>query len=126
MPRSGSAQLVFFAGIGGPALLLTDNFEAIRAYNTSDSYALAAGRLADRIAGAGPLARPWPKAAVLTVPERQEVHRRLTALGLYAGTPDGKFGAQTRDAVRRFQLARGMVADGYADRTVLTALQSQR
>ena len=45
------------------------------------------------------------------------------ALDLYAGTPDGKFGAQTRDAVRRFQISRGMVPDGYADGSVLEALR---
>ena len=87
---------------------------------------MAVGRLSDRVAGGGPLFQPWPAGPVLTLAVRQEVHRRLAALGLYSGTPDGKFGAQTRDAVRRFQLARGMVADGYADGKVLAALRQGR
>lgn len=119
------AQLFLPAGLAGPAFLLGANFEAIRAYNTSDAYALAVGRLADRISGAAAPARAWPTGPVLTQGERQEVHRRLAALGFYAGTPDGKFGALTRDAVRRFQLAHRLVPDGYADAAVLKALRAE-
>jgi lytic murein transglycosylase len=125
LPRSGEGRLFLPAGIEGPAFLLTENFEAIRAYNTSDAYALAIGHLSDRLAGKGPLTRAWPTGPVLGQAEREEVHRRLAALGLYRGTPDGKFGAQTRDAVRRFQIGRGMVADAYADAEVLAALRSE-
>lgn len=124
LPADGPGQLVFFAGREGPGFLLTANFEAIRAYNTSDAYALAVGRLADRIAGAGPLVRPWPKGVSLSGDERREIHRRLASRGLYAGIPDGKFGAQTRDAVRRFQIERGAVPDGFADGAVLAALRA--
>ncbi|MDB5511665.1 MAG: lytic murein transglycosylase [Enterovirga sp.] len=124
MPGEGLGRLFLPAGIEGPALLLTENWEAIRAYNTSDAYALGIGLLADRIAGGPGLTRPWPAASVLNRDERREVHRRLAAAGLYAGTPDGKFGAQTRDAVRRFQISRGLVADGYADSEVLAALRA--
>jgi membrane-bound lytic murein transglycosylase B len=125
LPRAGEASLFLPAGIEGPAFLLTDNFEAIRAYNTSDSYALGVGLLADRIAGGNPLARAWPKGGVLSGEERREVHRRLAARGLYTGTPDGKFGAQTRDAVRRFQVGAGLLPDGYADIAVLEALRAR-
>jgi membrane-bound lytic murein transglycosylase B len=121
----GASQLVFLAGRAGPAFLLTENFEAIRAYNTSDAYALAVARLAARIAGGGALARPWPKEETLTGDERREIHRRLAARDLYAGTQDGKFGAQTRDAVRRFQIAAGLVPDGYAGRATLDALRAR-
>ena len=124
LPRAGEASLFLPAGIKGPAFLLTDNFEAIRAYNTSDAYALGVGLLANRVARAGSLTRPWPKERVLSGDERREVHNRLATLGLYAGTPDGKFGAQTRDAVRRFQITAGLVPDGYADIAVLEALRS--
>lgn len=123
LPQAGDASLFLPAGIKGPSLLLTDNFEAIRAYNTSDSYALGVGLLANRIDGSGPLTRAWPNERVLSGDERREVHNRLSALGLYSGTPDGKFGAQTRDAVRRFQINAGLVPDGYADAAVLDALR---
>ena len=123
LPGSGDASLFLPAGIAGPAFLLGVNFEALRAYNTSDSYALGVSRLADAIAGAGPLARAWPGGATLDGPERLEVQRRLVQRGLYEGVPDGRFGAKTRDAVRLFQTRTGLVADGFADRAVLDALR---
>lgn len=117
------ASLYFPAGIGGPAILLTEDFEALRAYNTSDAYALAVGVLADRIAGGGPLRRPWPAARPLSGAERREIHDRLAAAGLYQGIPDGKFGARSRDAIRHFQTARRLPADGFADPALLDALR---
>ena len=49
----------------------------VRAYNTSDSYALAVGHLADRLAGRPVLAAPWPvrdarldKAFIASIKER--------------------------------------------------------
>jgi hypothetical protein len=123
VPRPGRGRLFLPAGIEGPAFIVTDNWEAIRAYNTSDAYALAIGLLSEGVAGGPVLSRPWPSAPVLTGDERREVHRRLAALGLYKGAPDGKFGAQTRDAVRQFQLSRGLLPDGYADGDVLEALR---
>lgn len=123
LPGGGEGRLFLPAGIAGPAFLLTENWEVIRAYNTSDSYALAIGHLSDRIGGAVALRRPWPAGPGLTQAEREEVHRDLSRRGLYRGTPDGKFGAATRDAVRRFQIERGLVPDGYADRALLAALR---
>ena len=120
---SGTGRLFLPAGIGGPAFLLTENWEAIRAYNTSDSYALGIGHLADRIAGRGALSKRWPTTPALTGEQRREVHRRLAALGFYDGLQDGKFGARTRDAVRRFQLSRALTPDGYADAGLIVALR---
>jgi len=123
LPRSGLGRLFLPAGISGPAFILTENWEAIRAYNTSDAYALAIGLLSNRIAGGPALSQAWPAEAALSGEERREVHRRLAVRGHYAGIPDGKFGVQTRDAVRRFQVSRGLLPDGYADRKVLEVLR---
>lgn len=127
MPRSGEASLFLPMGVKGPAFLVTDNFEVIRTYNSSDAYALGVGYLANRMAGAGPIQRAWPSGeSVIGGPERQEVQRRLTARGLYKGEADGRHGKITRDAIRQFQQSAGLVPDGYADLAVLKALRGER
>ncbi len=124
LPRSGEANLFLPAGVRGPAFLVGDNFEVIRAYNSSDAYALGVGYLANRIGGGSPLARAWPTGeAALTHPEKEEVQKRLAKLGLYDGEADGRHGGRTRDAIRAFQLRSGLIADGYADSAVLKALR---
>lgn len=42
----------------------------------------------------------------------RRVQNRLNSLGFNSGVPDGFFGPRTTDAVRRFQLINGLVADG--------------
>jgi lytic murein transglycosylase len=124
MPTRGEGALFLPAGAKGPALLITANFEVIRAYNTSDAYALGVGFLSDRIAGSGPLRASWPvNDPILTLAERAEAQKRLAALGLYDGATDGKVGPRSRDSVRRFQLSRGLAADGYMGPAVLQALR---
>jgi lytic murein transglycosylase len=125
MPPRGEGALFLPAGVKGPALLITANFEVIRAYNTSDAYALGVGFLSDRIAGLGPLRASWPVSdPILTLAERAEVQKRLVALALYDGATDGKVGPKSRDSVRRFQLSRGLVGDGYMSPAVLQALRT--
>jgi len=46
--------------------------------------------------------------------EVRELQQRLNDLGYYAGSIDGKFGDQTESAVRAFQRANGLKADGIA------------
>src|SRR5829696_5715982 len=115
------------AAARGPASLLTENFFVIKAYNTSDSYALAVGHLGDRILGGGPIRGAWPKEAPpLSRDERVEIQRRLSKRGLLDGDADGRIGFKTRDAVRRFQLDRGLLPDGHADPAVLKELRASR
>jgi peptidoglycan hydrolase-like protein with peptidoglycan-binding domain len=54
------------------------------------------------------------------------LQQRLVSLGLYSGESDGKFGSKTREAVRNFQLQRGLVADGYANAAILRELRTVR
>lgn len=124
LPASGAGSLFLPAGAKGPALLLTDNFEAIRAYNTSDAYALAVFVLAERIAGRPGLVTPWPPDGVrLTSAQRRALQERLRAQGFYKGTVDGRFGRATRVAVHAWQVAAGwMPADGFATPALLEKL----
>jgi membrane-bound lytic murein transglycosylase B len=126
-PRSGEATLFLPGGARGPAFLITDNYNVIKTYNSSDAYALAVAHLGDRLMGGAPIQGDWPtREPQLDKDQRQEVQRRLAGLGLYAGETDGKLGSKTREAVRAFQLQRGLVADGYADVAVLRELRAVR
>ncbi|WP_238314317.1 lytic murein transglycosylase [Methylobacterium crusticola] len=120
LPETGEASLFLPGGLGGPAFLITDNFEAIRAYNTSDAYALAVGHLADRIDGAAPLSAPWPTGAPrLDQGGLADLQRALAARALYGGSLDGRAGPRLREAVRRYQIGAGLPADGYATPALL-------
>lgn len=113
---AGDASLFCPSGAAGPAFLLFQNYFVIKQYNTSDSYALALGALAQRIAGAPPLATPWPAKAVnLSRAEKLMVQAKLAELGLYDGPRDGKFGPKARDAIHAYQRRMGLEpADGFA------------
>jgi peptidoglycan hydrolase-like protein with peptidoglycan-binding domain len=83
--------------------------------------------LGDRIYGGRPIAGEWPKhEPTLDKDQREEVQRRLAAFGFYFGDPDGRLGSKTRDAVRQFQLRRGLRADGYANLALLKELRAGR
>ncbi|KQP09900.1 lytic transglycosylase [Methylobacterium sp. Leaf99] len=126
LPASGNASLFLPGGLGGPAFLITDNFEVVRAYNTSDSYALAVGHLADRLAGGPPLAAPWPSAAErLDKTGLQALQTGLAGRRLYAGEADGRAGPKLREAVRRYQIEQGLPADGYATPALLAHLKGR-
>ena len=112
------------AGARGPAFLISDNFRAISKYNNSDSYVLGVGILSDRIAGRASVQGAWPRGdAPLSNSQRTEIQRRLNALGYNAGEVDGMFGSQTAEAIRAFQIARGVTPDGYASSALLAMLR---
>lgn len=104
------------AGHTGPAFLVYPNFNVIMKWNNSESYALAVGLLADRIAGMPPLQNPPSLSEpALSKQALWSIQSRLNELGYDAGKPDGVMGPNTRAALRAFQQASGLVADGYPD-----------
>src|SRR3546814_19735904 len=108
------ASLVLPAGHRGPAFLVYENFETSLLWNRSVLFALSVGHLADRIAGAPPLsAAALPEEKPLSLKTIEEMQALLNARGFDAGEPDGLVGPQTREALRAFQLAEGLPADGY-------------
>lgn len=112
------------AGSGGPSFLMTKNFFVIKRYNNADTYALAVGHLADRIAGYGPFAQPWPRGYVpLSMEERYEVQQRLSQKGLYDGVIDGKIGSGSRSAITAYQRRAGIAEDGNASKALLELLR---
>ncbi len=125
-PRAGDeAELIAPAGAGGPAFLLLRNHFVIKRYNNSTAYSIAVGHLADRLRGAGELARPWPvNERPLTAQESVELQQHLAKAGFYDGTIDGKIGPRSRAAIRAYQSRAGMVADGFAGLQLLQTLRS--
>lgn len=108
------AELFLPAGSYGPAFLLFDNFGVIKRYNNADSYALAVGLLADRLAGRPDLSRPWPTDIVmLTQLQAKDLQTALNKLNYSAGAVDGIIGRGTRGALQKFQKDKGLVADGF-------------
>jgi lytic murein transglycosylase len=119
------AQLVAPCGAGGPTFLVFPNHFAIRTYNNSLAYALAVGLMADRLAAAPPLKTPWPHETALSLTERLDAQTALAQLGYNPGTVDGVVGLGTRQALRAYQKARGLVADGYLSPTMVQRLRAE-
>jgi membrane-bound lytic murein transglycosylase B len=120
-----NAELFLPAGSYGPAFLLFDNFNVIKRYNNADSYALAVGLLADRLAGRPDLSRPWPTdIQMLTQQQARDLQAGLNQLGFNAGTVDGIIGRGTRGALQRFQKAHSLVADGFPTLDMLAKVQA--
>jgi membrane-bound lytic murein transglycosylase B len=124
-PRpSDVGRLYMPAGASGPVFLLLSNFDVIKRYNNSDSYALAVGHLADRIIGGGEFATPWPAGDfALNTAQRAELQTLLGKAGFDAGSPDGVVGPKTRAAVVAYQTRVGLPADGYVSGVLLKRLQ---
>jgi membrane-bound lytic murein transglycosylase B len=122
---AAQAQLVAPTGAQGPLFLLFPNHFAIRKYNNSLAYALAVGLLADRMSGRPPLSRPWPAETPLSLTDRMTAQRALAVLGFDPGPSDGLIGMKTRDALRGWQKAQGLPADGYLSPDMVQRLKTQ-
>jgi len=130
------AALLLPAGRQGPALLAFPNYDAIFRYNAAESYALAIGLLYDalkdplkaaRFDPKQPFVQAWPTDdPPLTRSETLELQERLSTLGYDPGTIDGVAGAQTREALSRFQQECGgqaLEADGWPGTKALEQLR---
>jgi membrane-bound lytic murein transglycosylase B len=113
-PASGDGILFFPTGAGGPAFLVTQNFNVIKTFNNSDVYALAIGLLGDRMHGGGVVHAAWPKEA--TQPSREDriaLQKKLAALGYKVRNLTGHMDFDLRDSIRAEQVKFGMVPDGH-------------
>ena len=121
----GPASVLLPAGAEGAAFLVFGNFEVLERYNTADAYVIGVGHLSDRLRGGGPIEGGWPRGdRALTLPERVELQKRLTAAGFDTVKVDGLIGPLTIEAVRGFQREQGLVPDGYAAPAILARLRA--
>lgn len=108
------ASIVAPAGAQGPAFLIYGNFRTIMVWNRSIFYGLAIGQLADRMVDRPKFTTLGPKGGRgLSHAEGKDLQQRLTALGFDTGGVDGIVGAKSREAIRQFQRAAGLVPDGH-------------
>ncbi len=97
----------------GPRIAVFRNFQVIKRYNNSDSYAIGVGHLSDRIAGGAPFQASFgPDATGLTLEDRKELQRRLTAAGYDTQGADGVIGNNTKSAISAYQSAKGLPVTG--------------
>lgn len=116
--------LLLPAGAAGPAFLALPNHFVIRKYNNALAYALAVGLLADGFAGDGRLTTPWPAETTLSLDDRLAAQSALTSLGYNPGSADGVIGLGTRQALRAWQKAQGLPADGYLSADMIARLRA--
>ncbi|WP_170383865.1 lytic murein transglycosylase [Ruegeria atlantica] len=120
----GQAAILLPAGGQGVALMVFDNFGVIEKYNGADAYVIGIGHLSDRLAGRAPFQASWPRGdRVLSFTEKKELQTRLTEAGFDTQGIDGRTGPNTTNAVRAYQLARGLLPDGYASLKLLERLR---
>ncbi|MEM6374347.1 MAG: peptidoglycan-binding protein, partial [Pseudomonadota bacterium] len=108
---------------GGPTFSVTSNFNVIKRYNNSDSYAIGVGHLADRIAGGGPIRGTFPPDKYgLVKDQRISLQERLTARGFDTGGADGVIGPKSRAAISAYQTSIGVEATGDPSVAILQSL----
>ena len=124
VPDHGKAAILLPAGGRGAAFMIFNNFRVIERYNPADAYVIGVGHLADRIAGGAPIRADWPRGdRPLSFSERKELQRRLTRAGFDTEMIDGRVGPRTTAAVRAYQVAHGLIPDGYPSLELLERLR---
>ncbi len=110
---SAGGSIIAPKGLGGPAFLLTQNFNVILRYNNAESYAIGVGHLSDRLLGRPAVQADWgPDKSGMTMADRQALQRALTSAGFDTGGTDGVMGAKTKAAISAYQASAGLPVTG--------------
>ncbi len=127
LPAAHSGEVSYMmspGGTHGPIFLVSQNFKVLRAYNTSDLYAVFVGNLADRIAGGGDFVTPWHGIGQLPTAEIAETQERLKARGFQISIVDGKIGSNTRRQIGLYQRKAGIAVDCWPGQATLARLRA--
>lgn len=120
------AKLLAPAGHRGPKFLTFRNFDAIKKYNNSTSYVMGISSLGDALVGETAIRNPWPESdKPISFEDKKQLQQRLTALGYDTGGVDGQVGPATRKAIRAWQSANGVPADGYVEQALFRRIMGQ-
>ncbi|MBS0242200.1 MAG: lytic murein transglycosylase [Proteobacteria bacterium] len=118
-----SAYLMSPGGTHGPQFLVTENFKVLRAYNTSDLYALFVGHLGDRIAGGGDFVTPWASIKQLEPSGILEIQSRLDKAGYSIEKLDGRIGSETRRKIGLYERKASLPVDCWPSAALLAAMR---
>ncbi|ABE49481.1 Lytic murein transglycosylase [Methylobacillus flagellatus KT] len=130
LPIGLNAAIVLPQGWRGPAFMVFDNFSVVMQWNRSTSYALTVAHLASRLQG-GPalIGGIGAEQEAVSIDAVKRLQQQLTELGFDTGGSDGLPGPRTQAAIRGYQFAHALPADGYASPSLLqhvaTTLASQ-
>jgi len=124
VPDHGAASIIIPSGPSGPAFMTFRNFTVITRYNNSENYVIGVGHLSDRLRG-GPAIRGNfpPDAQGLSIADRQDLQRRLTAAGFDTQGSDGVIGPNTRAAISAYQQSASLPVTGEPSLDLLNRLR---
>jgi len=120
------AKLIAPGGHRGPKLLTFKNFDVIKKYNNSTSYAMGITVLGEALRGKSVISTDWPRSdKPLSFEDKKAMQRKLNQLGFNVGGVDGVVGSGTRKGIRAWQKSRGFPTDGYMEQTLFARLIAQ-
>lgn len=120
------AKLIAPGGAKGPKFLIFKNFDVLKRYNNSTSYVMGISVLSDALVRKPGIQQDWPRGdELLSFDNKKAMQQKLTDLGFSTGGVDGRIGPNSRRAIRAWQAANGLTADGYMEQRLFKRLMSQ-
>lgn len=123
----GPAAILLPQGYRGPAFMVFDNFDVIMDWNRSVNYALAVAQMTEQLKNEAKviIGGQYAEDGALTFSEMLDLQSILNMRGFAAGEPDGIPGIKTQQALREYQLANKLPADGYASRSIYQRIYAE-